>query len=137
QEKRIRKRNAGKRRSQPPRTQNGARVAPRSSGLRRPPLAGALACRRSTTALAKGTHVAQGAAQARLPGTRPLLSGGVTAPACPSPVSTSRAGRSAGRHDAQAARERTVSSRPRAPHSLRLPEYLRERRPSPSEIWHM
>jgi hypothetical protein len=49
--------------------------------------------------------------------------------ACPSPASTSRAGRNAGRHDAQAARERGVSSRPRAPHSLRLPEYLRERRP--------
>jgi hypothetical protein len=34
--------------------------------------------------------------------------------------STSRAGRSAGRHDARAARERIVSFRPRAPHSLRL-----------------
>jgi hypothetical protein len=32
---------------------------------------------------------------------------------------TSRAGRSAGRHDARAARVRTVSFRPRAPHSLR------------------
>ena len=49
--------------------------------------------------------------------------------ACPSPASTSRAGRNAGRHDTQAARERAVSSRPRAPHSLRLSEYLRERRP--------
>jgi hypothetical protein len=38
--------------------------------------------------------------------------------ACPSPASTSRAGHSAGRHDTQAARERAVSSRPRAPHSL-------------------
>ena len=38
--------------------------------------------------------------------------------ACPSPASTSRAGRNAGRHDTQAARERAVSSRPRAPHSL-------------------
>jgi hypothetical protein len=54
--------------------------------------------------------------------------------ACPSPVSTSRAGRSAGGHDARAAREQTVSFHPRAPHSLRFPEYLRERRPSPSEI---
>ena len=32
---------------------------------------------------------------------------------------TSRAGRIAGRHDARAARVRTVSFRPRAPHSLR------------------
>ncbi len=32
---------------------NGVRHAPRNSGLRRPPLAGALACRRSTAALAK------------------------------------------------------------------------------------
>jgi len=38
--------------------------------------------------------------------------------ACPSPASTSRAGRNAGRHDTQAARERAVSSRPQAPHSL-------------------
>ena len=34
--------------------------------------------------------------------------------------STSRAGHSAGRHDARAARARTVSFRPRAPHSLRF-----------------
>jgi hypothetical protein len=34
--------------------------------------------------------------------------------------STSRAGRSAGRHDARAAGVRSVSFRPRAPHSLRL-----------------
>jgi hypothetical protein len=55
-------------------------------------------------------------------------------PACPSPVSTSRAGHSAGGHDARAARERTVSFRPRAPHSLRIAEYLRERRPEMSEM---
>jgi hypothetical protein len=36
--------------------------------------------------------------------------------------STSRAGRNAGRHDARAARVRSVSFRPRAPHSLRRPE---------------
>ena len=47
------------------------------------------------------------------------------APSCPSPASTSRAGHSAGRHDAQAARERSVSFRPRAPHSLRIGEYPR------------
>jgi hypothetical protein len=35
---------------------SGARVAPRKGGLRRPPLAGALACRRSTTALAAATE---------------------------------------------------------------------------------
>ncbi len=35
---------------------SGVRYAPRKGGLRRPPLAGALACRRSTTALAAATE---------------------------------------------------------------------------------
>ena len=43
------------------------------------------------------------------------------APACPSPVSTSRAGHSAGRLMPKPPEERAVSSRPRAPHSLRFP----------------
>jgi hypothetical protein len=88
---------------------------------------GTLACRRPTAALAKGTYVTFGAAQAMLPGTRSVRV--LPAFACPSPVSTSRADRSIGRHDARAGRGRAVSSRPRPPHPLRIPEYLRERRP--------
>ncbi len=80
------------------------------------PLSGALACRRSTTALAEGTYVTQGATQAMLPGTRSERA--LPAFACPSPVSTSRAGRSIGRHDARAARRaELMRPRPRAPHS--------------------
>ena len=88
---------------------------------------GTLACRRPTAALAKGTYVTQGATQAMLPGT--WSERVLPAFACPSPVSTSRADRSIGRHDARAGRGRAVSSRPRPPHPLRIPEYLRERRP--------
>jgi hypothetical protein len=88
---------------------------------------GTLACRRPTAALAKGTYVTQGATQAMLPGTRSERV--LPAFACPSPVSTSRADRSIGRHDARAGRGRAVSSHPRPPHPLRIPEYLRERRP--------
>ena len=88
---------------------------------------GTLACRRPTAALAKGTYVTPGATQAMLPGTRSERV--LPAFACPSPVSTSRADRSIGRHDARAGRGRAVSSRPRPPHPLRIPEYLRERRP--------
>ena len=46
----------------------------------------------------------------------------------PSPVSTSRTVVSAGMMP-EPAGERAVSSRPRPPHPLRIPEYLRERRP--------
>ena len=48
---------------------SGARVAPRKGGLRRPPLAGALACRRSTTALAAASQRHRSVPDA-LPGTR-------------------------------------------------------------------
>ena len=86
------------------RTQTACGRATERSACAALPLSGALACRRSTTALAKGTYVTQGATQAMLPGTRSERV--LPAFACPSPVSTSRAGRNAGRHDAQAARER-------------------------------
>ena len=46
---------------------SGARVAPRRGGLRRPPLAGALACRRSTTALAAATERRRSAPANALP----------------------------------------------------------------------
>ena len=90
------------------------------SGLRRPPLAGALACRRSTTALAGGTFVPRAQLRARLPEHGAKRCGLSRNAPSRSQRSTSRAGRSAGRHDARAARERIVSFRPRAPHSLRL-----------------
>jgi hypothetical protein len=64
--------------------------------------AGTLACRRPTAALAKGTYVTFGATQAMLPGT--WSERVLPAFACPSPVSTSRADRSIGRHDARAGR---------------------------------
>ena len=91
-------------------------------------------------ALAKGTFVPKAQRQAMFPATwperlildRPTGRGAHAAPrALPAPrlsqssESTSRAGHSAGRHHAQAARERAVSSRPRAPHSLRFREYPR------------
>ena len=47
---------------------------------------------------------------------------------------TSRAGRNAGRHDTRAARVRTVSFRPRAPHSLRLREVPSPKASFASEI---
>ena len=103
------------------RTQAACGTRHGKGGLRRPPLAGALACRRSTAVLAKGTFVPRAKHRARLP------EGGAKAAACRthrfrSQRCTSRAGRSAGRHDARAARARSVSFRPRAPHSLRLQE---------------
>jgi len=87
-------------------------------GLRRPPLAGALACRHSTYGFTSGTFVPKAQRRARLP------EDDAKAAACrthrhQSQRCTSRAGRSAGRHDARAARVRIVSFRPRAPHSLR------------------
>ena len=101
----IRKRNAGKRTvSRPARKRRAGRA---TEGRLAPPfpLPGALACRRSTTALAEGTYVTQGATQAMLPGTRSERA--LPAFAYPSPVSTSRADRSIGRPDARAARERS------------------------------
>ena len=99
---------------------SGVRCAPRKGGLRRPPLAGALACRRSTD----GSR--QRDLSSRRLGIGPgFPKGGIkgrTVPHAPpvrSQRCTSRAGPSAGRHDARAARVRTVSFRPRAPRSLR------------------
>jgi len=133
--KEIRKRNAGRRMSKFPhpsmrRASSGTRtsvgVPPRLSP--------------------KGLSSPKAQRQAMLPGTWPersvlyarpnlgaetlRLSTGVTR-AKPVPVqrSTSRAGHSAGRHDAQAARERTVSVRPRAPHPLRPFRSTSRRRP--------
>jgi hypothetical protein len=84
--------------------------ATEKGGLRRPPLAGALACRRSTTVLAGETFVPRAQLQARLP------EGGAKAAACRTrrhrlQRSTSRAGPSAGGHDARAARVRTANPR--------------------------
>jgi hypothetical protein len=56
----------------------------------------------------------------------------------PSPAPVQRAPRGpagAGRDDAQAARERSVSPRPREPLPLRPKEYPRERRPSRAGFW--
>ena len=79
----------------PPARKHGARVAPRSRRLAPPfPLSGALACRRSTTALIPATcHLW---AQLRPCFLGRGLNGRYPLP-CPSPVSTSRAGPSAGR----------------------------------------
>ncbi len=70
--------------------------------MRLVPRRGTIACRRPTAALAEGTYVTQGATQAMLPGT--WSERVLPAFACPSPVSTSRADRSIGRHDARAGR---------------------------------
>jgi hypothetical protein len=120
-------------------------VQPPHLAMRRAP-AGALAYRRSTTALAVRAFGPWAQLQARLPGTwqdvrscklaptgeqRPrALTRALPAPACPSPgnappgpvvVPVSMM--------PEAARVRSVSFRPRAPHSLHLSEYLRDRRP--------
>ena len=67
-------------------------------------LQGALAYRRSTTALAKGSHRPKGSARARL--RAESATGRFAAVASPTPASTSRAGHNAGRHDTRDARER-------------------------------
>ena len=107
---------------------------------------GTLAYRRSTTALTVRAFAPSAQLQARLPGTwqdarsckpaptgvqRPhVLTRALPAPACPSPgnappgpvvVPVSMM--------PEAARVRSVSFRARAPHSLHLSEYLRDRRP--------
>jgi hypothetical protein len=112
----IRKRNAGRRIGSCPHA-SGVRDAPRKGGLRRPPLAGALACRRSTAAL-RGANQRPRSAPGALPGTW-LKRGRYPPP----PVPVQRHCRRpvmlpAGRFP-EAARERSVSFRPRAPHSLR------------------
>ena len=66
-----RKRNAGRRSVSCPARKRRAGRATKRPACADPPLAGALACRRSTTALARGTLVPKAQLQARLPGTRP------------------------------------------------------------------
>jgi hypothetical protein len=87
-------------------------------GLRRPPLAGALACRDSTCGFRQQDFRPEGSASGQASQGRCESCGVPHAPPrlqrC-----TSRAGRIAGRHDTRAARVRIVSFRPRAPHSLR------------------
>jgi hypothetical protein len=101
--------------------------ATEKGGLRRPPLAGALACRRSTAVLAKGTFVPRAQHRARLPEDGAKAAAGRTRH-FRSQRCTSRAGQNAGRHDAGAARARSVPFRPRAAHSLRR-QGVPQRRP--------
>jgi hypothetical protein len=139
-----RKRNADRRVSQPPRLTGAARVHRRHvyASLRTQNPLHALAYRRSTTALAVWAFGPWAQLQARLPGTwQDVRSGTVAptgeqrscaltralpAPACPSPgnappgpvvVPVSMM--------PEAARVRSVSLRPRAPHSPHLQEYPR------------
>src|ERR1700683_3315069 len=65
--KEKRKRNAGRRKVVLPARKRRAGRATEKGGLRRPPLAGALACRRSTTVLTSGTFVPKAQRRARLP----------------------------------------------------------------------
>jgi hypothetical protein len=65
--KEKRKRNAGRRRCLLARTQAACGTRHGKGGLRRPPLAGALACRRSTAVLTSGTFVPKAQHRARLP----------------------------------------------------------------------
>src|SRR6202030_1674275 len=89
--------------------------------MRRAPLWSAHACRRSTAALTQGSISSQ-----RLSFRPGFLGRGLNGRYPPSPVpvqgSTSHPGRNAGRHDAQAARERTAnppaSTAPAPPHGL-------------------
>ena len=147
-----RKRNAGRRSISCPARKRRAGRATESCGLRRPPLAGALASRRSTTALARGTRHPKGSARARLPGTwpkrsvldaRPNRGAETSRSLCghysrPEPVPVQRctphAGRSAGRHDARnRPGARLMRPRPQAPHSPQ-PDGITIRRPSLSEL---
>ncbi len=126
-EKKKGKRNAGRRNVSCPHA-SGVRYTPRKGGLRRPPLAGALACRRSTAVLAKGTAHPQGSASGQASrdaagafgpvrppqpggGDLALLHGRYPRRKKPVPVQrcTSRAGRSAGRLMPEAARKRGVN----------------------------
>src|SRR3984885_4999647 len=65
--KNKRKRNAGRRRGLMPARKRRAGRATEKGGLRRPPLAGALACRRSTAVFTNGTFVPRAQLRARLP----------------------------------------------------------------------
>src|SRR6202161_1441997 len=64
-----RKRNAGRRKVVLPARKRRAGRATEKGGLRRPPLAGALACRRSTAVFTSGTFVPKAQRRARLPKT--------------------------------------------------------------------
>ena len=117
----------------------------RALRARRAP-AGALAYRRSTTALTVRAFGPWAQLQARLPGTWQDVRSCKLAPTGEQRTSrsytgvtrarlsqsrerTSRTGRSAGQMMPEAARVRSVSFRARVPHSLHPPEYLRDRRP--------
>jgi hypothetical protein len=101
------------------------------------------AYRRSTAALARGTFVPLAAAPGQASWdvaaiSRPFARRALPAPACPSPVKAPHAPAVVpASMMPKAARERNVSFRPQAPHSLRFREYLRERRPSMSEIFRL
>ena len=129
--KEKRKRNADRRVS--------STSAPRERGARP---TGRAAYRRSTTALTVGALAPSAQLQARLPGTRqdassckPTPTGerrrcavtrALPAPACPSPGNAPpRPAVVPVRMMPETARERGVSFRPRAPHSLHLQEYPR------------
>ena len=81
-QKKERKRNAG-RRVVHDLYANGAQGAPRKGGLRRPSASGALACRRSTTALAAATERHRSAPVHALPGTELGRGGRYPPPAVP------------------------------------------------------
>src|ERR1700733_9919963 len=115
-----RKRNAGRRIVLCPHT-SGVRDAPRKRRLAPPSACG----RARLPAFHRGSRQRdfrpEGSASGQASRKRRASCG---VPHAPSRLqrSTSRAGRNAGRHDARAARVRSVSFRPRAPHSLRLQE---------------
>ena len=111
-------RNAGRRIVLMPAHKRRAGRATEKSGLRRPPLAGALACRHSTYGFRQEDFRPEGSASGQA--SRRRRQSAACRPRHPqSQRCTSRASLSAGRHNARAAREQIVSFRPRAPHSLR------------------
>jgi len=89
--------------------------APKGANDVRPRLRGALAFRRSTAALVAATERFD-SAQAVLRATKRTRA--LPVPSIALKRSTPRAGRHAGRNDAQAARERGYEPRPQEPHSL-------------------
>ena len=111
------------------RTQAACGAHQRKSGLRRPPLAGALACRRSTTALAKGSissprlSPGQASWEAASTGRASRRRRRTHFQRC-----TSHAGRNAGRHDARTARER-IATPPAGTDLAPTPGYASRTRP--------
>jgi hypothetical protein len=134
----LKRREAERRQAHPPRAaskRDAARVlspfllvgGPRPPG---PHGAGALAFRRPNRGTHRGFYPRLGSGRASW--NHRMQTGG------PSPAPVQRAPRSparAGRDDAQAARKRSVSPRPREPPPLRPKEYPRERRPSRAGCW--